>query len=108
MRKQTILKYIKNDTQHLRHTIFKKIYKNNDLSYDYCVEGKAGTLLLFDTTDIHGGVELKKGKRFISRIHFVEKQFNKFINPNLLDRIVLKFNQIIKNNKSYFITNSIF
>ena len=48
------------------------------------MEGKAGTLLLFDTTGIHGGVELKKGKRFISRIHFVEKQFNKFINPNLL------------------------
>jgi ectoine hydroxylase-related dioxygenase (phytanoyl-CoA dioxygenase family) len=90
------LNHIKNDTHAYKaYNLLEKISKNHNLSYDYCVEGKAGTLLLFDTTGIHGGVELKKGKRYISRIHFVEKKFNKIINPNFLDRIFLKINRFI-------------
>ena len=59
------------------YKLLKDIYINEKLSYEYCVEGQAGTLLSFDTIGVHGGVSITKVSRYISRIHFVEKPFEK-------------------------------
>ncbi len=93
---ENFLNYLKNNRNAKEmYSLLSKISKDKDLSYNYCVGGKAGTLLLFDTVGIHGGVKLKKGKRFISRIHFVQKEFKKYIDPNPLDRIIFKLKKII-------------
>lgn len=51
------------------------IVKNPETSYDYCVSGPAGTLVVFDPAGIHGGGELTSGNRFIFRIHFVDAKY---------------------------------
>lgn len=93
---KSFFNYLENNSEAKEiYLLLHKISNNINLSYNYCVEGKAGTLLLFDTAGIHGGVELTKGKRFISRIHFVQQEFKKYISPKLLDRIIFKLKKII-------------
>lgn len=79
--------------------LLRDIKLNEKLSYEYCVEGKAGTLLLFDTIGVHGGVSIKKGSRYISRIHFVEKSFQGYLKPSMT--------QIIKSKIKKFLLNSV-
>ena len=59
----------------------------------YCVVGKAGTLLL-DTIGVHTGVSKTTDSRYISRIHFVEKFFKKYIKPSIIDKIKSKIKKL--------------
>lgn len=51
------------------------IVKSPKTSYDYCVSGPAGTLVIFDPAGVHGGGELTKGDRLIFRCHYVDPKF---------------------------------
>jgi len=51
------------------------IVKSPETSYEYCVNGSAGTLVIFDTMGVHGGGEVTSSDRFIFRCHYVDSGF---------------------------------
>ncbi|MEG3618524.1 phytanoyl-CoA dioxygenase family protein [Magnetovibrio sp. PR-2] len=44
-------------------------------SYEYCVEGPAGTLVIFDTMGIHGGGKIESAERMVFRCHYVDSDY---------------------------------
>ena len=52
-------------------------------SYEsYAIESyKAGSLVLFDTIGIHGGVSVVRGERWIARFHLVDRKYRFWNHP---------------------------
>ena len=50
-------------------------------SLEYAIERKAGSLVLFDTIGIHGGVSVARGERWIARFHLVDRKYRFWNHP---------------------------
>ena len=82
----------------------KEIVDKPEKSLNYVVEGKAGTLILFDTNGIHGGVSVSEGYRKIARFHLVDRKYRFWNHPEqenlivgIISRICRKLKNIFKN-----------
>ena len=56
-----------------------KIVLDPKHSLKHAIERKAGTLILFDTVGIHGGVSVVRGERWIARFHLIDRRY-RFLN----------------------------
>ena len=78
----------------------EEIVNKPEKSLEYVVEGKAGTLILFDTNGIHGGVSVSEGYRKIARFHLVDRKYRFWNHPeqeNLIFGIISRFLRKLKN-----------
>jgi hypothetical protein len=59
----------------------KEVVADPKKSLKYAIERKAGSLVLFDTIGIHGGVSVARGERWIARFHLVDRKYRFWNHP---------------------------
>ncbi len=82
-----------------------EIINKPEKSLEYVVEGKAGTLILFDTNGIHGGVSVSEGYRKIARFHLVDRKYRFWNHPEQENFIFGIISRILRKLKILLIKN---
>ena len=67
--------------------LINMVTDREDCSHDFCLEGPAGTVVIFDTVGIHGGGVFHGGERYICRFHGVDRRYQLLYAPEYLTGI---------------------
>ena len=79
-----------------------EIVNKPEKSLEYVFEGKAGTLILFDTNGIHGGVSVSEGYRKIARFHLIDRKYRFWNHPEQENLIFGIISRILRKLKIFF------